>query len=536
MRKILVFLAMIACVVPTFGADVHLTQFGPFHSPIGIDYQETSGRLVISVNYASGLPNNLETVNTSNGSFAAFSTLAGRQDEIKVATVRTSPGCQQFPVGDVFVTAGSNHPGEIVRIDKNGTIYPPAGINGIAGSWVKLPGETGLIRGSLFVDRFCAWGGDLIVGTGDAGIGAGTGNIWRVKVTGAASLVAHLPSVALPASQGALIEGLITLPNNVQKYGPWAGAILAGDENLEDNITLDGTLWAIAATGPCPTGIVQASGACAKSYNLSYNDASQGNRHHPVKPEDLDVIEAGSAFFGLDWGENQMLRAPASDFSAFVGDILLTQETPLESPNSTGLYVIHWNPTFNNGAGAFFVTELKFAAGGAVQHVHEWEHVTLAPISTPNLITVTQGGWGAPPHGNNPAQLLQDNFSSIGPVVVGCTFKLTFNSSVAIENFLPAGGTPGVLTANALNPTSSAAGVFAGQVTALQISVSFSNAGKLPAGLASFVIPTGAAAGKTVGQVLTDANNALGGCGLPSYVTSISQLNDVVTSINEMFD
>ena len=35
---------------------------------------------------------------------------------------------------------------------------------------------------------------------------------------------------------------------------------------------------------------------------------------------------------------------------------------------------------------------------------------------------------------------------------------------------------------------------------------------------------------------LADADKALGGCGLPSYVTSISQLNDIVASINEKFD
>jgi hypothetical protein len=60
--------------------------------------------------------------------------------------------------------------------------------------------------------------------------------------------------------------------------------------------------------------------------------------------------------------------------------------------------------------------------------------------------------------------------------------------------------------------------------------------GLFGSGLGSFVIPSGPAAGKTVTQLLADANAALGGCGLPSYVTSISQLNDIVTSINEMFD
>jgi hypothetical protein len=160
---------------------------------------------------------------------------------------------------------------------------------------------------------------------------------------------------------------------------------------------------------------------------------------------------------------------------------------------------------------------------------------TTAPPS--NFITVTQGGWGAPPNGNNPGAFLVANFASLpSPFFIGCTtgFTLTFTSAGAIEAFLPQGGPPGVLDASATNPTSrTSAGVFAGQVLALQLNVSFSNAGKLPPGLAGFVVP---GLGVTVGQVLADANKALGGCGFPSYAPTASQLNDIVTSINEMFD
>ena len=56
-----------------------------------------------------------------------------------------------------------------------------------------------------------------------------------------------------------------------------------------------------------------------------------------MKIEDLDIIEPGGDFFGLDHDANRTLRAPASDFTAFVGDILLTQEHPV--PHTTGLYV-----------------------------------------------------------------------------------------------------------------------------------------------------------------------------------------------------
>ena len=156
------------------------------------------------------------------------------------------------------------------------------------------------------------------------------------------------------------------------------------------------------------------------------------------------------------------------------------------------------------------------------------------------LRTITQGGWGAPAHGNNPGTILNANFAAISPVRIGSTsagcFQLTFTSADAIRSFLPQGGPPARLTSNATNPTTSAAGVFAGQVLALKLNVAMSNIGALPAGLGNFVLTSGPAAGKTVNQVLADANAALG-CGtLPSYVSSISELNDIVDSINNMFD
>jgi hypothetical protein len=177
--------------------------------------------------------------------------------------------------------------------------------------------------------------------------------------------------------------------------------------------------------------------------------------------------------------------------------------------------------------------------------------VTVGP-----LITVTQGGWGAAPHGNNPGSILAANFPGVfgtAGVTIGCTASggsLTFKpvgsitGQQAIQNFLPQGGTPGTLAAgNVVNPTTSDAGVFAGQVLALQLNVSFSGP-VFPGGLGNLVITSGPATGLTVGQVLGLANRALGGC-LSSAdialltahgITSISQLNDIVDSINNSFD
>jgi hypothetical protein len=182
--------------------------------------------------------------------------------------------------------------------------------------------------------------------------------------------------------------------------------------------------------------------------------------------------------------------------------------------------------------------------------------ITGITVTTGPFVTVTQGGWGAPPHGNNPGAILAAHFNSVfgaGGVTIGCaapkgslTFKAAggITGAQAIQNFLPQGGTPGTLAAgNVINPTTSDAGVFAGQVLALQLNVSFSGP-VFPGGLGSFVLPSGPAAGLTVSQVLGLANRALGGCLTAADIalltsrgiTTISQLNDIVDSINEMFD
>lgn len=154
--------------------------------------------------------------------------------------------------------------------------------------------------------------------------------------------------------------------------------------------------------------------------------------------------------------------------------------------------------------------------------------------------TYTQGGYGTRPVAGNPAQLLADNFATVYPsgVEVGIAgtggFSMKFTTAAAIGGYLPAGGAPGSLTADLVNPTSSSSGVFGGQVLALQINVDFSAHNITANG------PIGALVlcnfGVTVNQVLADANTALGGGALPSYVTSISDLNDLVDNLNNAFD
>ncbi|HVL68897.1 MAG TPA: Ig-like domain-containing protein [Vicinamibacterales bacterium] len=149
----------------------------------------------------------------------------------------------------------------------------------------------------------------------------------------------------------------------------------------------------------------------------------------------------------------------------------------------------------------------------------------------------TQGGWGSKPSGNNPGALLAANFGAVYGVVgvqIGGAKTLRFTSASSVSDFLPQGGTAAALKASAVNPTKSDAGVFAGQVLALQLSVDFSRAGVTAAGLANLKVKTGKLAGYTVGQVLALANAALGGDALPTGIT-INDLNSTVDAINNNF-
>lgn len=156
--------------------------------------------------------------------------------------------------------------------------------------------------------------------------------------------------------------------------------------------------------------------------------------------------------------------------------------------------------------------------------------------------TYTQGGWGATPRGNNPASILAANFATVYPngLTVGSGFTLRFTSAAAVGAYLPAGGPPAALTASLVNPTSTAAGVFGGQVTALRINVDFSAAGVTvgpggPVGAMRIVGTSTPLDNLTVAQALAIAEAVLGGGALPAGMT-IPNLNDLVTDLNEAFD
>ena len=154
--------------------------------------------------------------------------------------------------------------------------------------------------------------------------------------------------------------------------------------------------------------------------------------------------------------------------------------------------------------------------------------------------TISQGGWGSPPNGGNPGAILAANFDAVyTDLVVGTGFAMTFESAPNVEAYLPAGGTPNPLAGSVTNPTSTSAGVFGGQATALKLNVDFNDAGIIDGAEGSIsgltLQGTGTSLDEmTVAQILAAVETALGGGALPAGY-SYSMLNDLADELNNAF-
>lgn len=161
-----------------------------------------------------------------------------------------------------------------------------------------------------------------------------------------------------------------------------------------------------------------------------------------------------------------------------------------------------------------------------------------------DIFTYGQETWGDIPNGSNPAQLLRDKFTLLYPAgaTIGATRSAKFSSALAVQNFLPAAGAPDVFNATLLlNPLSTSAGSFAGQVLALKFNVDMDDsgftAGTLPTAFGDlYVNGTGdpAVDGMKVRDILAIANQVIGGVPVVGYTAS--SLDALATNLNFAFD
>lgn len=229
-----------------------------------------------------------------------------------------------------------------------------------------------------------------------------------------------------------------------------------------------------------------------------------------------------------------------------------TYEIPLSSLTPCFVVAAHAEVVKLDGSGNVIQSETGWGNGTPINPKGNWGTYFdycvqyCPPPPQPCVIepgafrTQTQGGWGTKAEGNNPGTYRDANFAGAFPLglTVGSTYTLKLTSSQAVQTFLPQGGSPGSLITNYLNPTSTSAGVFAGQVVALTLSVTFDlydlNFGTSLTNLKDLKIadPSSPFVGWTVQQLLVEANKVLGG---QSSSYTASQLNDAVSKVNENF-
>ena len=175
---------------------------------------------------------------------------------------------------------------------------------------------------------------------------------------------------------------------------------------------------------------------------------------------------------------------------------------------------------------------LSVAATAEIEHP-----VGLAPG---DYCSFSQGGFGGR---GTPYLLLASYFPTLFPsgLEVGIPGNggnsVKFTSSIAVQNYLPAGGTPNKLTLNLADPTSSSSGVFGGQVLALKLNIALSDCGATPAGLGElyYLNPGDSLNGFTVRKILAAAETALGGGALPAGYTYAS-LSTLCDNLNLSWD
>jgi hypothetical protein len=171
--------------------------------------------------------------------------------------------------------------------------------------------------------------------------------VWRIDSGAHPVLLAQIGTPHL--------EGVITLTNDVARWGPWAGKIITGDEQA----------------APVPLIFtVDTNGAVGRYDTTQLFPAG-------IHPEDFDVILPNQDLYACDPDAGQILKLSSTLLTNYVGDLVVTDAGEVVVPAK--LFIVHWD-----GARAQFVTRSipYFRSNGSFGH---FEHVTFAPLNLPPL-------------------------------------------------------------------------------------------------------------------------------------------------------
>jgi hypothetical protein len=151
--------------------------------------------------------------------------------------------------------------------------------------------------------------------------------------------------------------------------------------------------------------------------------------------------------------------------------------------------------------------------------------------------TYSQATWGDSSSAAGATLISTFNSFYPGDLVVGGTKQLRFTDSSTVFSYLPATGSPGALTNSIVDPITTSAGDFGGEVTALKLNIEHSSQFGNAVPLASLTICALATLptmnGQTVAQFLAVANHILGG---GSATISAGQASALARFINLAFE
>jgi hypothetical protein len=311
-----------------YGTNLFTVVATNLDKPVGLDYHPPTQSLLVSVHYYSSDDPSFLRID-SNGVVTAWSGITNLTEEKKIAVVKTT--ANGFTQGEMFFGTGIN--GVIGWLSADGTV---SNLN-----WITLTNETTetLFRGSLYVDQTGIFSNALIAVTG--GSADQGGEVWRIHSRTNATRLANITNSTTPH-----LEGVITLTNDVQKWGPWAGKIITGAESKVPPLI----------HGIDTNGVVT-------SFDLG------------IEPEDFDIIPPYQDLYIADYVEGRILKLSSNLLTNFVGDMLVTQAGDgVFGGHPRKLFFAHWDGTFQIRS----ITGPDSLTTGI-------EHCTFAPINLPNI-------------------------------------------------------------------------------------------------------------------------------------------------------
>ena len=269
-----------ALTFSTFVSTGDLSSTLSNNATIGFAY--AGSKFVGSVYFGTN-NNQLYQTDLNGGSVATFGApMIGASGEIYVSS---SLGLGGFGLRDVF--AGPENQSTVYKFNNDGT-----GQTAFVTSGATIVGG---VR-SIAFDPYGLYGFDMIVATN-------AGNIYRVDAVGHATLL---------ASVGEDAEGLSFAPQSVGPDVP-SGTLVVASEG-------SGNLRAIS-----PLGAVKIIANVGSAEMVSFVPLNLGVSGNPLE-----------GFYAANYALD-VIKAPATDFSAYLGDIIVTGET---THNVTDL---HWN-------------------------------------------------------------------------------------------------------------------------------------------------------------------------------------------------